>query len=93
MKTIAFIKMVFWKMHKKFLFFYFVIFLNILKNMKVFEDDQLMAYKPRKEALLSHRDVYIPVQPFTKRGAGVKGLAKSTICIFEVYGIIIHIEC
>lgn len=60
--------------------------------MKVFEDDQLTAYKPRKKALLSHRDMYIPAQPFTKRGAGVKDLGKSTFLIFEVYEIIIRIS-
>lgn len=60
--------------------------------MKVFEDDQLMAYKPRKEALLSYRDVYIHVLPFTKRRAEVKGLIKSTSLIFEVYRVIIRIS-
>lgn len=58
--------------------------------MKVFEDDQLMAYKPREKALLSHREFYILVKLFTKAGAEKMGdLGKLTFLrpnflIFEV---------
>lgn len=44
--------------------------------MTVFEDDYLMGHKPRKTALLSHRDVYIPAQLFTIRGAKAKALGQ-----------------
>lgn len=61
--------------------------------MTVFEDDYLMGYKPRKTALLSHRDVYIPAQLFTIRGAKAKALGQVNIfLIFEVYVIITSIS-
>ena len=44
--------------------------------MTVFENDYLMGYKPRRTALLSHRDIYIPAQLFTIRGAKAKALGQ-----------------
>ena len=49
-------------------FLFFCDSLNILGDMKVFENDHLMGCKPRETALLSHRDASIPAQLFIKRG-------------------------
>lgn len=61
--------------------------------MKVFEDDELMAHKPREKALLSHREVYMPAQLFTKRGTqgdlGELTSLRPSVSIFEVHLIII----
>lgn len=60
----------------------------MLKDMKVFEDDQLMAYKPRNDI-----ETFISLSNNLLKGEhGLVDLGKSTLLICEVCGIIIHIS-
>ena len=75
--------MTLWKMRREVIFVYFCVCdsLNILGDLKVFEDDHLMRCKPRETALLSHRDASVPAQLFTK--TGTKAGALGQVNLFE----------